>query len=165
MTIVNTTVITNSLDITPTNNVDTAVVQIIIPESIYLPVIMKPAPNSFPINISDAIATEPIIQGKTFYTTTIFIPSNIPVTGQFFLSADSGYISKIGVDDELAIVLAGNEIFVITFALNGSTIHHEIVEVPRNVVEQMAGQTVSVIYRDVYGQQASASEVWLIWVP
>ena len=132
---------------------------------VYLPTVLSTTTASFPIHIGDPIPSQPIDQGDTFYTATVAIPNSIPASGQFFLSAQSDQISKIGVDDELAIVLDGNELFVKTFALNGNTIYHEIVEVPRDVMEQMAGQSVSVIYRDVYGQQASASEVWLIWVP
>lgn len=145
---------------------DTGTVYVYAPfHQVYLPTVLSASTTSFPIHIGDPILGRPIAQGETFYTATVAIPDDIPTTGQFFLSADADFISKIGVDDEVAIVLDSDELFVKTFALNGSTIHQEIVEVPRNVMEQMAGQTVSVIYRDVYGQQASASEVWLIWVP
>lgn len=148
------------------SNCDTGSAYIYTPfHQVYLPTILSTSTASFPIHIGDPIPGQPIDQGETFYTATVAIPDSIPTTGQFFLSAHSNQISKIGVDDELAIVLNGNELFAKTFALNGNAIHHEIVEVPRNVMEQMAGQTVSFIYRDVYGQQASASEVWLIWVP
>ncbi len=39
------------------------------------------------------------------------------------------------------------------------------VEVTRATMEQLAGQTVTVEYRDVYGDSVEASEMWLIWTP
>jgi hypothetical protein len=32
-------------------------------------------------------------------------------------------------------------------------------------MEQMSGQTVTVEYRDVYGNVVNASAMWLIWMP
>ncbi|MBK8430953.1 MAG: hypothetical protein IPL28_06490 [Chloroflexi bacterium] len=34
-----------------------------------------------------------------------------------------------------------------------------------SVISQMAGQTVIIYYRDVYGDKQGATAVWLIWVP
>ncbi len=164
-TITNTAVITNSLDITPTNNIDTAVIQVITPKIVYLPAIMLPNAQTFPIFIGDPIPIQATIQGAIFYTATIAIASNIPTTGQFFLSSQPNQISPIVVDDELAIMLNGNELFVKLFSSAGQLVQPEIVELPRPIAEQMAGQTVAIIYRDVYGYSVSASSVWLIWVP
>jgi hypothetical protein len=40
-----------------------------------------------------------------------------------------------------------------------------VLEVPRALVQQLAGRTVQVEYRDVYAVYVQASEVWLIWMP
>lgn len=165
MIITNTAVITNSYDMTPTNNMDTAVVQLIGQKTIFLPVIMLPAEPNFPLFISEHMSAQPVNQGDTFFTTLIDIPTDLPATGQFFLSSQHDQISAIGVDDELAILANGNELFVKTFSIDGQTVHHEIVEIPRSVIEQLAGETATFEYRDVFGNFTSASPVWLIWVP
>ena len=163
----NTAVITNQIDITPTNNVDTAVVTISVPQSqsLYLPLVVKPAPTVFPIQIGEAIAIEPTMPGVTFYTATIAMPSNIPATGQFFLSAQPDQISPIWVDDELVISLNNNELFTKLFSPSCQPVQAESVEVPRTIIEQLAGESPTITYRDVCGNNVGASAVWLIWAP
>ena len=164
-TIVNTAVIHNSADITSTNDVDTAVVAVSVPKLLYLPLVVKPAPDSFPIQIGEAIAIAPTIPGVTFYTATVVMPSNIPTTGQFFLSAQPDQISPIWVDDELVISLNNNELFTKLFSPNCQPVQAESVAMPREVVAQLAGNSPTFIYRDACGNNVGASTVWLIWVP
>jgi hypothetical protein len=40
-----------------------------------------------------------------------------------------------------------------------------IVEVPRATMDQIAGQTITLEYRDSYGSFVEASPIWLIWAP
>ena len=68
------------------------------------------------------------------------------------------------MDDKLAFVLANDDIFVFNFSTSGLP-EPAIVEVPRAVMEQMSGQTVTVEYRDVYGSTVNASAMWLVWTP
>lgn len=163
--ITNTAVISNRLDITPTNNVDTAVIQVITPKYVYLPTILKPAPLSFPIQIGGIIPTVPTDQGAVFYTTTIAMPETIPATGKFFLSSQPDSLSAILVDDELVLSLNGNELFTHNFSPDCQPLQEEIVSLPRNIVDQLNGESVTFSYRDTCGNEVQASAVWLIWVP
>jgi hypothetical protein len=68
------------------------------------------------------------------------------------------------VDDAMAILLDGSEVFTYDFSPSG-TPEPAIVELPRATMEQMAGETVTVEYRDVYGSVVEASAMWLVWTP
>ena len=165
-TITNTAVISNRLDITPTNNMDTAVVRVIAPKSVYLPMIIKPAPiQPFFVFIGDEIPSRSAIEGERFYSTTIDFASNIPATGKFYLSTRENMLTPVKVDDKIVISLDGNELFSKQFSTNCQPVQSQIVEIPRNVVEQMAGELATVSYYDVCGSSVEASTIWLIWVP
>ena len=165
MLITNTAVISNRLDITPTNNIDTAVVQVMAINYVYLPMVLKPEPPSFPIQIGEIIPAEPTDQGAVFYTTMIAMPTNIPATGNFFLSSQPDSLSPILVDDELVLSLNGDELFTHNFSPSCQPLQEETVALPRNIVEQLEGESVTVSYRDICGNEVKASAIWLIWVP
>jgi hypothetical protein len=112
------------------------------------------------------VAPQPVgVQGEVFFTATIQIPANLPSSGQFFLSSSSTQISPIAVDDELAFILSGQEVFVKRFSFDGQTIHPEIVETPDHIMESMAGEAVTILFRDVFGDRVSATAVWLLYIP
>jgi hypothetical protein len=132
----------------------------------YLPLILQEHPSTtFPLHVGDAIPARPVAyQGETFYSTTLQIPSELPASGHFYLSSQPDAVAEALVDDKLAIVLANDDIFVFNFS-TGDHPEPAIVEVPRAVMEQISGQTVTVEYRDVYGSLVEASAMWLIWMP
>jgi hypothetical protein len=68
------------------------------------------------------------------------------------------------VDDRVAILLNGNELFAYNFSTSGHPVA-AAVEVPRTTMQQMAGRTVTVEYRDVYNVYVTASAMWLVWTP
>ncbi|MCL4266213.1 MAG: DUF11 domain-containing protein [Anaerolineae bacterium] len=138
--------------------------------ALYLPLIVRPAPTpplpAFPIFISAGVAPRPaLFQGEVFFTATIPIPADLPPTGQFFLSADPDQPTPVSVDDELAFVLNGQELFVKRFSTDGQTIYPEIVPLPRQTMVFMAGQTVTVVFRDVFSDQVSATSLWIVYIP
>lgn len=132
----------------------------------YLPLVLQGHPSTtFPLHVGDAIpARSAAYQGETFYSTTLQIPSELPSSGHFYLSSQPDAVAEALVDDKLAIVLASDDIFVFNFSTSGLP-ESATVEIPRAVMEQMSGQTVTVEYRDVYGSLVSASAIWLIWTP
>ncbi|MFO7683899.1 MAG: Calx-beta domain-containing protein [Chloroflexota bacterium] len=137
---------------------------------VFLPIVLNiPAPlePDFPIFIGESIASRPVTSiGEIFYTTTLNIPAALPETGQFFLSSQPEQLSQIVVDDELVMLLDGAEVFVYTFSSADSSPKSAIVEIPRSVVELLAGQTgITVVYRDVFGYGVSASAIWFQYVP
>lgn len=73
-------------------------------------------------------------------------------------------MAEVLVDDELAVLLDGVQVFAFDFSTSGFP-KPAVVEVPRSIVEPWTGQTVVIEYRDVYAVVVEASEVWLIWMP
>ncbi len=92
------------------------------------------------------------------------IPDQLPTGGKFYFSSQPDMVAEVLVDDELATLSGGVEVFSYNFSSGGSP-RPAIVEVPRMVMEQLAGKTVSIEYRDIYGSVVEASDMWLIWVP
>jgi hypothetical protein len=134
--------------------------------SLYLPIVLKNySPLVFPLHVGDAISTRPVsYKGEMFYTTTVKVSSPLPSGGHFYLSSNPTTLTEVVVDDKIALLLGGEEIFIYNFSVSGSP-QAAIVEIPRSVMGQLAGQTVRVEYRDVYGVWVEASEMWLIWLP
>jgi hypothetical protein len=133
---------------------------------VYLPVIIFQLPSvDFPVFIGNAIPVRPVNhRGEIFYTRSVEIPAQIPPSGHFYFSSQPDTVANVLVDDELAVLLNGEEVFIYDFSTSGSP-KPTVLEVPRQIIEQWAGQTVVVEYRDVYGSVVEASEIWLIWVP
>jgi hypothetical protein len=137
---------------------------------IYLPFIARadeaPPKPDFPIFINKAIAPRPVVmQGEVFFTATIMIPTDLPVTGQFFLSSQPNQLSAISVDDELVLLHDGSEVFTKRFSTDGQTIYPEIVELPRALLTSLAGESITVLYHDVFSENVSATAVWLLYIP
>jgi spore coat protein U-like protein len=121
--------------------------------------------SSLPLHIGDPIPARPVAyQGEVFYATTVRIPASLPTWGQFYFSSQPDAVAPVLVDDELAVLVGGVEIFSYDFSADGSPTP-AILEVPRSMMEQLAGQIVSIEYRDVYSYLVEASDMWLIWVP
>jgi hypothetical protein len=132
----------------------------------YLPIILRAySPPVFSLYIGDAIATRPVsYTGEIFYTTAIQVPTPLPSGGHFYLSSNPTTLTEVLVDDKIVLLLGGEEVFSRNFSTSGSP-QAAIVEIPRSVMGQLAGQTVPVQYRDVYGELIEASEMWIIWQP
>lgn len=131
----------------------------------YLPVIFK-SEISFPLAINiESISSRSIIQiGEVFYSTTINIPSSLPVGGIFYLSASPLTLEPTVVDDKVVFRANGTAIFSHDYSTSGHPTP-AVVQVPRSVLESVAGQPVTVEFVDVYGVLVSASPMYLIWQP
>jgi hypothetical protein len=136
-----------------------------LPRPTYLPFIANRYAAGFPVHIGDAIPVRPVVErGEVFYTQSVRMPAQLPTGGRFYFSSEPDRVAEALVDDKLAVLLRGEEVFVYNFSTSG---HPEagLVEVPRPVVEQWVGKTLVVEYRDVYASVVEASEMWLVWVP
>ena len=130
----------------------------------FLPIALKSYPFSL-LYIGDAISKRPAgYEGEIFYTMTVKAPTFLPSGGHFYLSSAPITPTKAVVDDKIVLLSGGEEVFSYSFSTGGPP-QPTIVEIPRSVVEQLAGQTVRVEYRDVYGTWVEASAMWLIWQP
>ncbi len=135
---------------------------------LYLPLLVRNyvPPFSFPAHIGDAIPSRQTThQGEVFYATTIRMPENLPDGGHFYLSSQPDVAAEVVVDDAVTILSNGTQVFTYTFSDNGAHPQPAIVQVPRATMEALAGQMITVEYRDVYAVLVSASEMWLIWLP
>ena len=148
---------------------NTAIVAVTVPESyyLYLPLIVYnyTPPVTFPLHIGDAIPVRNVAyQGEVFYTTAVQMPNELPSGGHFYFSSQRDAVAEVLVDDALAVLLNGAEVFTYDFSAGGPP-EPAIVEVPRTTMEQMAGRTATIEYRDVYACVVEASAMWLIWTP
>ncbi|MCP5097373.1 MAG: right-handed parallel beta-helix repeat-containing protein [Chloroflexi bacterium] len=133
---------------------------------VYLPAILNQTfVGMEPIFIGDEIPQQDVQDpGEVFYSTTIQVPQEIPLTGTFYLSAQPDAIAEVLVDDKVVIKVGDSVVFSHDFSTSGLPKSATLV-IPRSTMEQMVGQTVMVEYFDVYGNVVSASEMWLIWIP
>jgi hypothetical protein len=133
---------------------------------LYLPIVLKGySPPVFALYIGDAISKRPVsYNGEIFYNTAVKVPTPLPSGGHFYLSSGPTAPTEVVVDDKIVLLVGGGEVFSYNFSTSGSP-QVAIVEIPRSVMEQLAGRTVPVEYRDVYGAFVEASEMWLIWLP
>ena len=134
---------------------------------VFLPLIIdNPQATHFnPIFIGNAIPQRDVnLPGEVFYTTNIRIPTELPSTGNFYLSAQSGALTETLVDDEIVFDTGNSIVYTHDYAAGG-TPQPGIVPIPRVTIENLAGQTIMVEYHDIYGIKIEASEMWLIWVP
>lgn len=135
--------------------------------SVYLPVVLSDytPPATFPIHIGDTIPRRGVAEsGQVFYRKAVEVPANLPADGHFYLSSKSDTVVETLVDDKVVILLGGVEVLTYNFSANGSP-EAAVVEVPRATMEQMAGKSVVVEYRDMYGHVVEARAMWLIWSP
>ncbi len=140
--------------------------------AIYLPVVTRGyrAPISIPWPVGVTIPPRPpAYQGEAFYRVTLAIPATLPDGGHFYLSSRRDAVAEIVVDDALAIVDENaQDAFYYQFSQDGdppSAPVAAIVEIPRATMAELAGQTVTLEYRDVFGSLVEATEVWLIPIP
>lgn len=135
------------------------------PAITYLPMIFK-SEITFPLVINiEPISSRPIIKrGEVFYSITIDIPPSLPVGGRFYLSASPSTLKPTVVDDKVVFRVGGTVIFSYDYSTSGHPTP-AIVQVPRSVLESVAGQPVAVEFIDVYGVLVSASPMYLIWQP
>ena len=87
------------------------------------------------------------------------LDTTFPAGGHFYLSSDPTQPAPVLVDDELAVFIGGVERYAVFLT------HPRIVELPRSLLEEWAGQTATVVFRDRYGSVVGSSPVWLIWTP
>jgi uncharacterized repeat protein (TIGR01451 family) len=142
-------------------------------EWVFLPFTVKnptPSSPSLPVYIGEAIPQRPAEQGEVFYTTQVRIPADIPDTGRFYLSSRQDAVIEVLVDDEIVISCYQGtdaevkEVWSHAFVGSGGP-EPAMVEVPRQVVEEVVGRIIVVEYWDLYGVQVEATTMWLIWVP
>ncbi len=123
-------------------------------------------PETFPFQLGPEIAPRHVrSEDETFYSQSFRMPSNIPSTGRFFLSRSSSELRSVVVDDVFVLSAGGKEIFEYDFSEGFARPTRARVEIPRGIIEDLTGQTFTVIYRDRYGGLVSADEIWLVWVP
>ncbi len=135
-------------------------------KEIYLPLVLRNYTlPGFPLHIGDPILARPVAhQGEIFYTKVLRMPDELPTGGKFYFSSQPDMVAEVLVDDELAVLLGGVEVYSYNFSPGGSPTP-AILEAPRSMMEQLAGKTITIEYRDVYGSVVEASDMWLIWVP
>jgi hypothetical protein len=135
---------------------------------LYLPLVVRnyTPPVTFPVHIGDAIPQRAVAyQGEVFYITSVLMPETLPSSGRFYFSAQRNAVAEVLVDDELAVLVDGTEVFTHRFSSGDTPPQAAIVEVPRATMEGLVGRAVTVEYRDVYGVLVEASAMWLIWTP
>lgn len=120
----------------------------------------------FPLVINrEPILARPVTQpGEIFYRTTIQMPSRMPITGSFYLSAASSTPEPGVIDDAIVLRANGKVIFSYDYATSGQPTP-ALVQVPRSALEAVAGQQLTIEFIDVYGLSVSASPIYLIWQP
>jgi hypothetical protein len=135
---------------------------------LYLPLVVRGyvPPVTFPVHVGDAISQRPVAyQGEVFHTTSVRMPEALPSGGRFYFSSQRDAIAEALVDDELAVLVDGAEVFSYRFSSGDTPPQAAIVEVPRATLAVLVGRAVTMEYRDVYGAVVEASAVWLIWMP
>lgn len=131
----------------------------------YFPIILLNESTAFPLHIGDAIPEHPVVnQGEIFYRHDVLIPNTLPLDGHFYLSSQPYGVADVLVDDEVAILLDNTQVFAYNFSTSGTPLP-STVAIPNAVMNQLAGHTARIEYRDIYGSVTRASAIWLIWVP
>jgi hypothetical protein len=143
-----------------------------VPQALYLPMVLRNyrAPVSVPYLVGTPVPKRDVAyQGEVFYRTTFALPADLPTEGRYYLSSSPDSVAEIMVDDALALVDAnGEDAFYYLFSGDGdppTSPEPAIVEIPAATMAQLAGQTVTLEYRDVFAVIVEATEVWLIYVP
>jgi len=128
----------------------------------YLPLVFKRMTTLIATINPNTIPIRPItVQGETFLSSSFILPSDLPATGTYYLSASPTSVMPSLVDD--AVVLSANSTQI--FRHEYSTPNSAIVTVPYATLAPYAGQSITVQFNDVYGSVVQASPMYLIWVP
>ena len=131
---------------------------------VYLPLVLKNY-ATFPVFIGEDVPERPAAyEGEVFATTMVFIPAQLPQGGHFYLSSQRDRVMEVSVDDEIAALLGEVEQWKYNFSPGCARVVPQVVEVPREVVEVMAGQMATFERRDTCGTDILSSTIWLIWV-
>ena len=69
------------------------------------------------------------------------MPDELPSGGHFYFSSQPDVVAEVRVDDLLALLLNGVEVFVYDFSTSGRP-ESATVKVPRTNIEEWTGQTV-----------------------
>jgi hypothetical protein len=128
--------------------------------TLFLPRVMSGRPRLQVVINPAAIATRPAQQvGEVYYTTTITLSAPLPAGGRFYLSSSPDQVLPVTVDDELAVLVNGEEVYTrfLTYPRE--------VELSRTLLESWIGQPITVIFRDAYNAVIGSQPVWLIWMP
>ncbi|MDY7075372.1 MAG: choice-of-anchor D domain-containing protein [Chloroflexota bacterium] len=104
-------------------------------------------------------------RGVVFYTSTLSLTGTLPANGCSYFSGAPDQIVPFVVDDQLALVRGGQDIFSYTFSSEGAHPTAAVVPVPLQIVAEIAAGDVVLEYRDVYDVLIYADEMWLIWTP
>jgi hypothetical protein len=132
---------------------------------VYLPLVFHQPVNPVLFRPTPFIARRPVsAAGETFYRAPLRLTQTVPSYGRFYLSSDGETLQPVGVDDQLALVQNGSDLFVHTFGGEGG-ITPQVIELPRSVVEAIAAGGVTLELRDLYGGFVGASPVYLLWMP
>ncbi len=127
--------------------------------TIYLPIVVQ----QFAIQLGAAYPpsqTKPKVRPSTPILS--LCPLNFPQADNTTSPRSSGGLNPVVVDDLLVIEVNGQPVFTQEFGQPPTGL---VLPLEPSVISQMAGQTVIIYYRDVYGDKQGATAVWLIWVP
>ncbi|MCB8923178.1 MAG: PKD domain-containing protein [Ardenticatenaceae bacterium] len=155
--------------ITAVNSISSQTVATIVhitPEQMYLPLVTSPLLPTLPLFIGPSVPARTVIdQGGIFYRGEVEFPASLPSGGTFYLSSSPMELQEIAVDDELLLQIDSTTIYTHRFSAAGIPPVWEVLEIPPVVLTRLTGQTVTVIYKDVYGVLIHASDIWLVWEP
>lgn len=114
-----------------------------------------------------AIAPRPAAStGEVFSSVPVTLGvDTLPVGGHFYLSSSTHYVAPILIDDEIAFVLDGADIYAHTFSTADGSSVSAVLELPRSVLDSILVGGVTLEYRDVFGGSVAASSVAIIWEP
>ncbi len=129
--------------------------------TLYLPILFKDYPQIEPVGTANPapIAISPVTTvGETFFSADITIPTLQP-TGSYHFSSSPDSLANIFVDDIIEIVSEGTVVFSHTFG------DPAVLEIPRATMESIEGKAVTLQFRDGFGEQTSATAVYLVYQP
>jgi hypothetical protein len=137
-----------------------------VPYLVHLPAIFHTPPATFTsIQVGEAIAERFVeATGEIFYQTAITLPVRLPTTGRFYFSSQSDSAQPAVVDDLIAMVADAHDIFTYHYSSKGRP-EAAVIEIPREILADHAGESIVIEYRDVFGWAVEATPIWLIWIP
>ncbi|MEM8859195.1 MAG: choice-of-anchor Q domain-containing protein, partial [Chloroflexota bacterium] len=111
--------------------------------------------------VEGAIPAKPVtIIGEIFYTATVEFPASLD-SGTVYLSSDQSELSPIIVDNVIQLIVGTTIVFEHDFTKTGVTTA-EVIELPQSVVDQLLGESVTVVLKDKYGGGVGSSPIYLV---